>query len=240
MSILEVSDMKKLIILFLLVAGSLAGFTQNYFNPNVAIKPIATLSVYKIQRTKESTRVTLRIRNQNQVPPFALPSDKLLLRTTGEPEAYRMIGSENAPILPKKHVFSFKDEVLEFTLIFPPMPDPVKYLDIVQEDGGEQFYLQGIILDTDMNNEIARGFREAQNGNNIAALEAFKNVAEMDPYFEFGLAHFNVIYLLAAQKNWKEAGEWYKKFKERFFYDKTLLEGELARMGIIPRLEAGR
>lgn len=231
--------MKKFIgilILTLLISGLQA---QIHYNPQVAIKPIGSLSVHKVELAKDETRVTVRIVNQDQLPAFGLPA-QLVIRKTSEPEAWPMLRAENVPVLPQKHTFSFKGDILEFTLIFPPIPQPVKYLDIKQPEGDEQFYLQGIILDEDMNREISRGFRAWRINDMTTTLEAFKNVAEMDPYFEFGLAHFNVIYILASQKQWAEASEWYRKFEERFFYDKTLLQGELARMGIISRLEAGK
>ena len=231
--------MKKVLLLIVALVSAVGIRAQVIYNPQIALKPMVSMSVHKVELTKENTKVTVRVVNENQLPPFGL-TDKLIIRKTSEAEAYPLLSSENAPILPKKHTFSFKGDVLEFTLIFAPIPGPVKYLDITQADEGEQFFLRGIILDADMNREIVRGFRASKLGDMTQTLEAFKNVAEMDPYFEFGLAHFNVIYILAGQNRWAEAGEWYKKFQERFFYDKTLLQNELARMGIIPRLEAGK
>jgi len=102
------------------------------------------------------------------------------------------------------------------------------------------FYVQGIIIDKDLNTEITRGFRAYQLGDTEGALNHFINVAEMDLYFEYGLAYFNILYILVQQNRWAEAKEWYEKFKNRFFYDKQLLSNELSRMGIIQRLEEGR
>ena len=232
--------MTRLILISILLSSFMGVSAQIYYNPHVPIRPSLSMSVYKIELTPESTKVTIRVKNTNQLPPFTIPSMNVIARKTSEAEAYKMIKAENAPFAPKKHIFKFKDEVLEFTLTFPPIPEPIKYLDIQEEGAQKKFYFQGIILDDVMNREITRGFRAAQNGDQSQALEAFINVAEMDPYFEFGMAHFNVIYLLAEQKRWKEASEWYKKFQERFFYDKTILNNSLSEMGIIPRLESGR
>jgi len=232
--------MKQTVIFFLLLIFTLGLKAQVVYNPNVAIKPIVSMSVYKVEMTKEATIVTIRLRNQNQLTPFSIKSKNLIIRKTGEQDAFRLIKAENAPFAPQKHIFSFKDEILEFALYFPPMPQPVKYFDLQEEGNEKQFYLQGIILDPDLNSEITRGFRAAQRGDINQSLEAFINVAEMDMYFEFGLAYFNVIYILAEQKRWAEAGEWYKKFQERFFYDKKIHQNYLARMGIIQRLEEGR
>ena len=230
----------RLLLITLLLSGFMGLSAQIHYNPSIPIRPSLSMSVHKIELTPEATTVTIRVTNTNQLPPFSIPSMNVIARKTSEAEAYKMVSSENAPFAPKRHVFKFKNEVLEFILVFPPIPGPIKYLDIQEEGTDKKFYLQGIILDEDMNREITRGFRSAQKGDQATALEAFINVAEMDPYFEFGMAHFNVIYLLAEQKRWKEASEWYKKFQERFFYDKELLNNSLAQMGIIPRLESGR
>ncbi|MEA1875690.1 MAG: hypothetical protein U9N86_02385 [Bacteroidota bacterium] len=232
--------MKKTVLLSLLIVLALGLKSQVVYNPNVAIKPIISMSVYKVEMTPKATVVTIRLRNQSQLTPFSIKSKNIYIQKTGEFEAYKLVKSDNVPFAPEKHIFSFKDEVLEFVLYFPPMPKPVKYFDIKVEEDDKQFYLQGVILDHDLNSEITRGFRAAQRGEMNASLEAFINVAEMDMYFEFGLAYFNVIYILAGQKRWAEAGEWYKKFQERFFYDKKIHQNYLDGMGIIHRLEEGR
>jgi len=232
--------MKKTVIISLFFIFALGVKAQVVYNPNVAIKPIVSMSVYKVEMTPEATVVTIRLRNQDQLLPFSLRTKDLFIQRTGEPDSLKLVRSENAPFAPEKHVFRFKDEVLEFTLYFPPLPQPVKYFDLLENVNDKQFYLQGIILDSDLNSEITRGFMAYKRGDVSGSLEAFINVAEMDMYFEFGLAYFNVIYILAEQKRWKEAGEWYKKFQERFFYDKNIHQDFLARMGIIQRLEEGR
>ncbi len=232
--------MKKTQILFLLIILTLGLKAQVVYNPNVAIKPIVSMSVYKVEMTPEATVVTIRLRNQNQLTPFSIKSKDIVIQRTSEPDSLKLIKAENAPFAPDKHIFSYKDEVIEFTLYFPPLPQPVKYFDILEQGADRQFYLQGIIVDPDMNSEITRGFIAYQQKDVDQALEAFTNVAEMDMYFEFGIAYFNVIYILAEQKRWAEAGRWYKKFQERFFYDKNLHNNYFARMGIIKRLEDGR
>jgi hypothetical protein len=62
-------------------------------------------------------------------------------------------------------------------------------------------------------------------------------MAEADLYFEYGMAYFNVIYLLVQSNRIQEAQEWYDKFKERFFYDKQLYENEFVRLGIRQKLK---
>jgi len=213
---------------------------QTVYNPNVAIKPIPTLSVYKVEMLENTTAITFRIINSSQLPPFSLKSKKIVLREVSDTMDLRMTRSENAKFFPEKHVFTYKDEIYEFTLVFGGLIPPVKYIDVVELTPERDFYVQGIIIDKDLSTEITRGFRAYQLGDTEGALNHFINVAEMDLYFEYGLAYFNILYILVQQNRWAEAKEWYEKFKNRFFYDKQLLSNELSRMGIIQRLEEGR
>ncbi len=232
--------MKKLLFIIILSAWIMPLKAQVVYNPNVAIRPIIGMSVYKVELTDTSTVVTVRLKNQNQLAPFSIRSKNLILRKSGEQDAVRLIKSKKAPFYPQKHVFSFKDEILDFVLYFPALEKPVKYIDVQEEGMDKKFFLQGIILDPDMNREIAKGFKASRIGDIDQALIHFINFAEMDMYFEYGIAYVNIIYLLAQQKRWAEAKEWYEKFQERFFYDKKLLSNQLAELGIIQHLEQGR
>lgn len=227
------------ILFFFLVMGQLI-LAQIVYNPNVAIKPIMTLSVYKVEMTDSTTAITFRIVNKDQLPPFSLKSKNIVLRAVSDTMNLPLLGWENVKFHPEKHVFSFRDEVYDFTLIFGALVQPVKYIDVIEQTNEKDFYVQGIIIDKDLNNEITRGFRAFQLGDAMGALDHFINFAEMDLYFEYGLAYFNIIYILSQQNRWQEAKEWYEKFQNKFFYDKQLHMNALSGMGIINRLEEGR
>lgn len=212
-------------------------WAQTIYNPNVAIKPIPTLSVYKVEMKENSTAITFRIINSGKLPPFSLKSKNIILREVSDTMDLDLISSENAKFFPEKHTFSYQDEIYDFTLVFEGLIQPVKYIDVVELTPQRDFYVQGIILDEDLNVQITRGFRAYQQGDIEGALTYFINFVEMDLYFEYGMAYFNIIYILSQQNRWAEVKEWYGKFKNRFFYDKQLLTNELSRMGIIQRLE---
>ncbi len=234
------SIMKQISLLLIGLFFSQLMWAQTIYNPNVAIKPIPTLSVYKVEMLENTTSITFRIINSSQLPPFSLSSKNIVLREVSDTMDLRLIRSENVKFFPEKHIFSYKDEIYDFTLVFGGLIQPVKYIDVIEMTPERAFYVQGIIIDKDLNTEISRGFRAYQLGDSHGALQNFINVAEMDLYFEYGLAYFNILYILSQQNRWPEAKEWYVKFKNRFFYDKQLLTNELSRMGIIQRLEEGR
>ncbi len=229
--------MKKVVLILFLIGTGVTVFGQIVYNPNIAIKPIATLSVPRVVTTDSTTSVTIRIVNSKQLPPFTLRTRDLFIRPVSDPNSLILIRAEKAPFSPEKHIFSALNEVFEFTLVFKPLPKGTKYFDLMEKMPKREFYVQGIILDPILNEMITRGFNSYSNGDANGALKAFIEMANADLYFEYGLAYFNIILLLAQSNRIPEAQEWYDKFKERFFYDKTLLENELARLGILQKLK---
>ena len=229
--------MKKLFLYtaFLLLPVML--HAQVFTNPNVAIKPVRGLTIPRVVLTDSTTIVVIRIVNEQQLPPFSIKTRNLKIRKVSDPYNYKLIRAEKAPFHPQKHTFSHLNDILEFTLVFPALPPPVKYFDIIEETPQKDFYIQGIILDPDLNRAIGKGFSLYQKGDREGALISFIDAAEMDLYFEYGMVYFNIIYLLAQMNRWQEARDWYAKFKNRFFFDKSLLEMEFNRMGILSRLQ---
>lgn len=228
--------MRTLIFAITLLMGAVTLQGQVVYNPNVAIKPIPTLTIYKVETIDKETAITIRIRNDKGLPPFTLKSKELYIRRVGETDHLKLLRWEKAPFFPERKVFSFLNEIFEFTLVFQALPGDTKYFDLIENTPEKAFYVQGIVLDPDLNRLITRGFTAFERGDRAGALDAFIEMAEKDLYFEYGLAYFNIIYLLTQMNRTQEAKEWYARFQERFFYDKQLLENELVRLGIRSRL----
>lgn len=229
--------MKKALFFGICLIAFLDLNSQTVFNPNVAIKPIATLSVYKVELTDSVTNVTVRIRNEKSLPPFTLKNRNLIIRQSGDGKDLKLIRSDRVPFYPDTKVFTTPNEIFDFTLTFEPLPRDTKYFDIVHTVKDNEFYIQGIILDPEMNRLVTKGFNDFTKGDREGALEAFIALANKDLYFEYGMAYFNIIYIYTLTDRWKEAQEWYDKFKERYFNDKQLLEKQLERLGIKQNLK---
>ncbi len=229
--------MKKTLIVFLLIGLGIAGYAQLVNNPSISIKPIASLSITKVVTNDSTTSVYIKIVNSKQLPPFSLKTRDLFIRPVSDPNNLKLLRSVNAPFAPEKHAFHTLNEVFEFTLVFKALPKGTKYFDLMENDTKRDFYIQGIVLDAKLNEIIARGFDCYARADGNGALKAFIEMANTDLYFEYGLAYFNIIYLLTVSNRIPEAQEWYDKWKNRFFYDKTLLENEMTRMGIKQKLK---
>jgi len=229
--------MKKILILFFLITAGAVGFGQLVNNPVIAIKPIAALSITSVVTNESSTTVVIRIVNSKQLPPFSLRTRDLIIRPVSDPNVQKLIRSDKAPFAPEKHVFSSLNEVFEFTLVFEPLPKGTKYFDLVENMPKREFYIQGIILDAKLNEMITRAFDSFAKADGNGALKAFIEFANADLYFEYGVAYFNIIYLLAQSNRIPEAKEWYGKFRDHYFFDKKLLENELGKRGILEKLK---
>lgn len=236
----EKGKMKKVVLLLsILILGQYL-MAQTVYNPNVSIKPLPTFSVYKVEMQENSTAITFRIINNGQVPPFSLKSRDIILRRVSDTMELPLIRSENVKFFPEQHSFTYDKEILEFTLYFGGLLQPAKYIDVLEKTDAKDFYVQGIILDEDMNTEITRGFKAYSLGDVEGALQHFVNFNEMDLYFEYGFSYFFILNILSNQGRWEEAGKWYGKFKNKFFYDKQLHINSLQKMGIAQRLEEGK
>jgi hypothetical protein len=229
--------MKRIASLISLIALGIVGYGQQVNNPSISIKPIASLSITKVVTTDSTTSVSIKIVNSKQLPPFTLRTRDLYIRPVSDPKNLKLIRSVNAPFAPATHVFTTLNEVFEFTLVFQALPKGTKYFDLMENMPKREFYIQGIVLDAKLNEIIARGFDCFARADGNGALKAFIEMANTDLYFEYGLAYFNIIYLLTAGNRIDEAQVWYDKWKDRFFYDKALLEKEMTRLGIKQKLK---
>jgi hypothetical protein len=228
--------MKRIALLFIFLGAVWMGNSQTFYNPNIAIKPIPSLTIPSVVLTDSTTTVIIRIVNPKQMAPFSIKTRDIFIRPVSEPNVQKLLRAVKAPFAPEKHVFTTPNESFEFTLVFQPLPKGTKYFDLMESTPQRDFYIQGIILDPTLNECITRGFESFSRADGNGALKAFIDMANADLYFEYGMAYFNIIYLLTASNRIPEAKEWYAKFQERFFYDKKLLENEMGRMGILQKL----
>jgi hypothetical protein len=215
----------------------MTGIAQMVVNPSISEKPIPTLTIPSVVTDGTTTTVTIRITNSKQLAPFSIKTRELYIRPVSDPDVLNLIKSDKAPFAPEKHVFTTLNEVFEFTLVFPALPKGTKYFDILDKLPKHEFYIQGVILDPKLNEMMTRGFDLFGRGDGNGALKAFQEFVNHDLYFEYGVAHFNIIYLLTSSNRIPEAQEWYDKWKDRFYYDKKLLEGEMNRYGILKKLK---
>ena len=65
---------------------------------------------------------------------------------------------DGIPACPDQHRFKSIGEVLDFSLVFPAIPDEVKYIDLREGCDDACVSVKYILLDEEMNNRINEGF----------------------------------------------------------------------------------
>ena len=165
-------------ILLLLLAQSLMimnAVTQVYERPNFALSSHPTLEVSSIEKWSDQTVVYISIRNERISGSFCIDPETYLLNSMGK-EEYRLVNMENIPACPEEYLFKSIGESLQFSLIFPPLPDDVNYVDLHEKCGEGCVELKYILLDEELNERINNGFDLYELGRLKASLQAFEDI----------------------------------------------------------------
>ena len=91
---------------------------------------------------------------------------------------------DGIPACPDQHRFKSIGEVLDFSLVFPAIPDEIKYIDLLEGCEDACVSVKYILLDEEMNNRINEGFNLYELGRLAASLQVFEDImeAEYDNY----------------------------------------------------------
>jgi hypothetical protein len=152
--------------------------------PFVNIKSHPTLGIDKIERSKTSTVFYLSLKNELDNGYFCVDNN-VFISIPGKRIKFNMIKSEGIENCPEMHKFSSKGQVINFKLFFPPISDTIMELDLVENCTDNCFYIRGINLDIDFNNEINNfdiGVNYYRNGVISHALPYFLDIVNKSKY----------------------------------------------------------
>jgi len=168
--------MKQFILLLLgillLVPLSVA---QIFEKPNFALSSHPTLEIMSIEKWSDRTVVHIGIRNERLSGSFCIDPETYLLNSLGSDE-YRLVSMEGIPPCPDHHRFKSIGEVLQFDLVFPPLPDHIKYIDLKEQCGEACVDLKYILLEEELNSEINRGLNLYELGRMESSLQVFEEI----------------------------------------------------------------
>lgn len=103
-------------------------------NPISQYTPNEHMGIEKISLDDEFTRIDfVYIAPKQYVNGGWIQMDSgCFIRPIGSEIRYKMVQAINIPIAPAKYHFKSKGQVHHFTLLFPPLPKNVKYIDIIE------------------------------------------------------------------------------------------------------------
>jgi hypothetical protein len=149
--------------------------SQVYNRPNFALSSHETLELESIEIDGSQTRIFLSILNRRLSGTFCVDTNTYIRNSLG-PGEYKLIQSMGIPDCPDVYKFTAIGEKLEFILIFPPISEDLKYIDIIEDCEDACFSFKYVLLDQELNGIINQGFRLYETGNLTESLKVFEDL----------------------------------------------------------------
>ena len=181
--------MFKKIISFLILVFIFSSVTsgQEIIAPIVKVKSHPTLEIDKIILTKDSTVFFMSIKNKLDSGGYFCVNRDVFINAPGSQLKYDMIKSTGIESCPKVHKFKYAGETVSFRLTFPPLPSSFKEVDMIENCDDNCFYLKGIVLDQQLNDEM-KIFEKAimlfREGKKKQAVNQFKYITDNSKYIK--------------------------------------------------------
>jgi hypothetical protein len=196
--------MKTVFYILVLMVGFQVRLTAQVFDkPSFSLTSHPTLEIISIEKWEDQTVVNIRVKNQRISGSFCIDKESFLLNSLGT-EEWKLTFMDGIPACPDQHRFKSIGEVLDFSLVFPAIPDEVKYIDLLEGCEDACLSVKYILLDEEMNKRINEGFNLYEIGRLTASLQVFEDImeAEYDNYSPV----FGTLYLYMMSINY-ELGE---------------------------------
>jgi hypothetical protein len=201
--------------LSLLLLPAIAG-GQIYEHPNFSLNSHPTLEILSVERWEDQMVVNLSLKNERYSGSFCIDSNTVLKNSLGK-EEYPRVSMEGIPACPEEYRFISVGEKIRFSLVFEPVPDDVKYIDLLENCRENCVSIKYILLDEDLNSRIYQGVSLYAIGKPAAALRVFEDILDKDydgisPVF--GTVYLYLISIHYEMGNSKEARRVYRELQE--------------------------
>jgi hypothetical protein len=150
---------------------------QVYEDPSFSLTSHPTLEITSVEKWEDRTVVNIRVKNERISGSFCFDRESYLLNSLGS-EAWKLTSMEGIPACPDQHRFRSIGEVLDFSLVFPAIPDEIQYIDLVEKCEDACVSVKYILLDEEMNKRINEGFELYEMGRLSASLQVFEEIME--------------------------------------------------------------
>jgi len=150
---------------------------QVFERPSFSLSSHPTLEILNIEKWEDQTVVNIRVKNQRISGSFCFDKETFLVNSLGT-EEWKLTAMDGIPACPDRHNFKSIGEVLDFSLVFPAVPDEVKYIDLREGCEDACVSVKYILLDEEMNTRINEGFNLYEIGKLSASLQVFEDIME--------------------------------------------------------------
>jgi S1-C subfamily serine protease len=123
-------------------------------NPSFTSREVNYCDVLKIEKNKSNTIIYFKYTAPSNYinGGWVCVGNNFFIRDINTRTTYKLIKANNIPICPNKHNFQYKDQELEFNLVFEALPPSVDRIDIIEDETNHGFNFFGVNLITNLNN----------------------------------------------------------------------------------------
>ena len=171
---------------------SLNSFSQAYEKPNFSFSSHPTLEIDRVEIKEDRTLVYMAITNKRMGSSFCVDTNTYIRNSLGD-QAFKMTQSMGIPDCPDAHKFGAIGEKVSFILVFPPIPDDLKYIDIIEDCPDACFSFKYVMLDSELNQKINQGLLLYEYGKLNEALKHFEDLLAANN--DFMSPVFGTVYL---------------------------------------------
>jgi hypothetical protein len=209
--------MKTVFYIIIVITGfQVRLMAQVYEKPSFSLSSHPTLEILSIEKWEDQTVVQIRVKNQRLSASFCIDKETFLLNSLGT-EEWQLTSMDGIPACPDQHRFKSIGEVLDFSLVFPAIPDEVNYIDLVEGCEDACVSVKYILLDEALNERINEGFDLYELGRLSASLQVFEDIMESD-YDDyspvFGTLYLYMMYIQYELGRSKEVRRIFNELKE--------------------------
>lgn len=174
--------------------------SQVYVRPNFSFSTHETLELESIEIGDTLTRVYMSILSRKLGGTFCVDQNTYIRNPMGT-EEYKLVESLGVPDCPDVHKFSIIGKRLHFILIFPPINNDLKYIDIIEECSDACMSIRYILLDREINQLINQGFDLYERRRMEESLTIFEDL--MNSYNDNVSPVFGTVYLYMISINYE-------------------------------------
>lgn len=231
--------MKKLItILFLLGSYSFINAQIIIENPAVAEQSLAELIITRVSIFNDSTVIDLSVENKLAQGGWYCADKKIYIESSKKHERFNIIRAHGIPRCPSVHNFKSIGERLNFTLVFPNIPEGTELLNLIEDCDKSCFSFKNIILNEKLNRDIrlyTQGVELYAGNKTNEAIDVFTKVVERipaNPTHVYGYSYFNLIRIYYNAGNKVTAKFWLDQLEKSTLPDKQYFINSLQKEGI--------
>jgi hypothetical protein len=204
---------KLLASILIILAGKCAN-SQTIVKPNFGMKSHETLEIDSIETDGKTSRISMVIENKTKDGFFC--ADSNIYVVLPQNKKLKLIATKGIPICPESYHFKTFGEKLKFSLVFPPFPPNIKWIDLIENCDDRCFSFNTIILDNLLNGRIDVAYNLMNGGKNSEAITSFEKIMEeikTDKMPLEGNMLMNLIFLNLRIGNREKAKVYYENLK---------------------------